>query len=333
MSKARELANLGNAYSDGALSNRNLIINGAMQVAQRGTSQTTQGYGSIDRMALSLSGATATMTQETLALGQTDLPSQFRKFARIATTTGDNNCGLYHRIEDVDTAEGEVTLSFYAKGTNPASGAFDVYLYQSFGSGGSTGVITTAQSLTLTSSWQRFEFVFTLASLSGKTIGTGSNIEIGILQPNADTGTAAWTLDITGVQLEVGDTATPFEHRSYGDELARCQRYFTKIGDGKAYTRFGSGLNWSTGGGGNNSIINLPVTLRAFPTLTTSGVFAIYHGNAVVSTASGIAIETVGSSLSVVSVNVTTSGLTQGYFGTLIANNSTAATLQFDAEL
>ena len=270
MSKARGLADLGNAYDDGALSNRNLIINGAMQVAQRGTSQTAAGYGSIDRMALTLSGATATMTQEPLTLGQTDLPSQFRKFARIATTTGNNNCGLYHRIEDVDTAEGEVTLSFYAKGTNPAAGAFDVYLYQSFGSGGSTGVITTAQSLTLTSSWQRFEFVFTLASLSGKTIGTGSNIELGILQPDADTGTSAWTLDITGVQLEVGDTATPFEHRSYGDELARCQRYYYQPTNLAGTNRYAIWQGRVVSGENYNDTFYLPVPMRASPTHTVA---------------------------------------------------------------
>ena len=127
-----------------------------------------------------------------------------------------------------------------------------MYLYQGFGSGGSAGVVTTAQSLTLTSSWQRFDFTFTLASLSGKTVGAGSNIELDIVQPNADTGTAAWTLDFTGVQLEVGDTATDFEHRSYGDELARCQRYFERQTDiqgigvsSSAVSCFGSGVRFS----------------------------------------------------------------------------------------
>ena len=263
MSKARELANLGNAYSDGALSNRNLVINGAMQVAQRGTSQSFAGYGSIDRMPLSLSGATATMTQETLTLGQTDLPSQFRKFARIATTTGNNNCGLYHRIEDVDTVEGEVTLSFYAKGTNPASGAFEAFLYQSFGSGGSAGVISTREPFTVTSSWQRFEITFALSSLAGKTIGTNSNIEVNVTQPNADTGTAAWTLDITGVQLEVGDTTTPFEHRSYGQELALCQRYFQK-----QYVFIDAMMQSDNV---SREQTQFPVTMRATPTVVHSG--------------------------------------------------------------
>ena len=331
MSKARGLADLGNVYDDGALSNRNMVVNGSCNVAQRGTSQTTEGYGSIDRMILSLSGATATMTQETLALGQTDLPSQFRKFARIATTTGNNNCGLLHRIEDVDTAEGEVTLSFYAKGTNPVSGSFDVFLYQGFGSGGSTGVKTTVQSLTLTSSWQRFEFVFTLASLSGKTIGTGSNLEIDIVQPNADTGTSAWTLDITGVQLEVGDTATPFEHpRSYSDELARCQRYAFRLG-GTQYGVFGNG------GGANATTavitIKTPVTMRALPSLTTGGTLFINDTNAAFIVTSS-SISSAYSSPDSVQVNpVASSGITQYRPMRFGQGNDSTAFLLFDAEL
>jgi hypothetical protein len=225
MSKARGLADLGNAYSDGALSNRNLIINGAMQVAQRGVSQTTSGYGSVDRFLFSLSGGTGTMSQEELALGQTDIPSQFRNFLRVDATAGNNNMGFLHRIEDVAVVEGLVTISFYAKGANPASGSFSLSVYQEFGSGGSTGVLRSVDTFVTTSSWQRFEFTATVPSISGKTVGAGSNLEIFISQADADTGTSAWTLDITGVQLEVGDTATPFEHRSFGQELALCQRY------------------------------------------------------------------------------------------------------------
>ena len=228
MSKARELANLGNAYSDGALSNRNLIINGAMQVAQRGTSQTAYGYGSIDRYFFTLSGGTGTMSQEVLPLGQTDIPSQFRNFLRISATVGDNYMGFVHRIENVASVEGLVTISFYAKGSNPAAGSFSLSAYQEFGTGGSTGVSASEDAFTVTSSWQRFEFTVTLPSLSGKTLGSNNCLELAILQGGSDTGTAAWTLDITGVQLEVGDTATPFEHRSYGQELALCQRYYER---------------------------------------------------------------------------------------------------------
>ena len=70
MSKARQLANLGNVYDDGGISGSNLLINGNMEIAQRGTSQTTAGYGSIDRFNMSLSGATATMSQKVLLLGK-----------------------------------------------------------------------------------------------------------------------------------------------------------------------------------------------------------------------------------------------------------------------
>jgi len=211
------------------LSHRNLIINGAMQVAQRGTSFTTNGY-TLDRWDLSLSGATGTVTQESFALDSE--VGGCKNYQKLAVTTGDNFCGIVHRIEDVQSIKGgeTFTLSFYAKGTNPGGGSMKVRVRQRFGSGGSTAVnVGTLDSITLTNSWQRFTITKTYNSLSGKTIGTGSFIELFIHQDESDTSTDAWELNITGVQLEVGSVATPFEHRSYGEELARCQRYYQQL--------------------------------------------------------------------------------------------------------
>ena len=98
MSKARQLANLGNVYDDGGISGSNLLINGNMEIAQRGTSQTTAGYGSIDRFNMSLSGATATMSQESFTIGQTDVAGSY-KYLKLDVTTGNNNSGIYYKVE------------------------------------------------------------------------------------------------------------------------------------------------------------------------------------------------------------------------------------------
>jgi hypothetical protein len=227
MSKARGLAALGNAYNDGALSNRNLIINGAMQVAQRGTSFTSQGF-TIDRFYQLLSGGTATLTQETFALGsEVDGCSSFLK---QVTSSGNDYCGIIHKVENVRSLpQGKATLSFQAKGTNPAAGSFQVVVYRMH-DGTTTHDTLLDTTITLTSSWQRFTSAFDVGSLAGMTTPTANSlIYIAIRQSESDLGTAAWELNITGVQLEAGDTATPFEHRSYGDELQRCQRYFQVI--------------------------------------------------------------------------------------------------------
>jgi|13_taG_2_1085334.scaffolds.fasta_scaffold04497_3 hypothetical protein len=216
----------GNNYpATGALSNRNLIINGAMQVAQRGTSQTAAAYGSIDRWYSGLSGATITMSQESFTLGQTDVPGA-NKYLKSSVTTGNNNSGIYYKIEAQDAfpaINNDVTLSYYAKGVSPTSGLqvgikwFD----------GSSASAIASESVTLTASWVKYTHTFTVPSISGLTMTNESAyLEVAWQQKNSDTGTAAYEVNLAQVQLEVGTKATPFEHRSYGDELAKCQRYY-----------------------------------------------------------------------------------------------------------
>jgi hypothetical protein len=286
MSKARELADLldsnGDVQADALdtqpqLGRRNLIINGAMQVAQRGTSVTgvsSSGFYTVDRWNTNSSGGTFNMSQEALPLGQTDIPSSFKNFMRFEVTTGANYCGVLQQIEDVQTASDcTVTLSFYAKGSNPDGGKIDFRLRPSFGNGGSTDDLSIIKELVLTSEWTRYEYQFTLPSLSGYTVGTGSSIQLFFYQPGADNGTGGWTLDITGVQLELGSVATPFEHRSYGEELALCQRYYQKyLRRGQIYTPSDYGSNYSVWFGA------FVTAMRAAPTLTelTSDGWSLY---------------------------------------------------------
>jgi len=259
------------------LSHRNLIINGAMQVAQRGTSvtgSTANTYQTCDRWYHIASGATYNSSQESLTIGQTDIPRQFQYFLRFDETTGNNNSGIEQRVENILSIAGEtVTLSFYAKGTNPGGGSMQIEFDEYWDGSAQT---QNTESFTLTSSWQRFTFTRTLTDPTGKTIGSNSFLGIKFRQPTVDTNTNAWTLDITGVQLEVGSVATPFEHRSYGEELARCQRYFYGINQ---YTNSRGGTGWAfiaTAVAYDTShmtaSLNLPVTLRTTPTISYSNL-------------------------------------------------------------
>jgi len=257
---------------------RNLIINGAFQCWQRSvsvSSQTGSGYKTADRWRTNSSGGTYNQSRQTVPLGDS-VVGDFKYFLRHEVTTGDNFTGIQQRIEDVQSvAEGTVTLSFYAKGTNPNAGSIAIGTNQYFGTGGSPSTnveVQDAATFTVTSSWQRFNFQLTVASISGKTLGTNgdSYFQIQFTQAGGDASTDAWTLDITGVQLEVGE-ATPFEHRSYGDELRRCQRYYQRA----VHEHRGIGVGYQT------TAHNYIVQMRASPTKTFSGgSFSNINGSA-----------------------------------------------------
>jgi hypothetical protein len=255
-----------NAY----LANRplqNLVINGAFDFWQRGTSFTADGAYTADRWVMALSGATATTSRQTFTIGQTDVPGNPTYFLRFAVSTGDNAARIEQRIEDVTVSSGKTyTVSFWAKGTNPGGGVLEVVGRQEFGTGGSAGATVSAGTIVLTSSWQRFSKTFTYASVAGKTI-TSANQYWGfdIRQPVSDTSVAAWTLDIAQVQLEEGTVANDFRRNanSLQGELAACQRYFAALGPG-AVGRAISGTSAAVG-------LNFPVEMRAAPTMTFAG--------------------------------------------------------------
>lgn len=297
MSRARDFADLAGSANAGGITGRNLIINGAMQVWQRSTSVsslTGSGYKTADRWRTNPSGGTYNQSRQTVPLGDS-VVGDFKYFLRHEVTTGNNLTGIQQRIEDVQSVpEGTVTVSFYAKGTNPNAGSITIGTKQVFGTGGSPSSdveVAGAATLTLTSSWQRFNFQLTVASISGKTLGTNNDsyFQIQFTQADGDTSTDAWTLDITGIQLELGSTATPFEHRSFGDELLRCQRYFELLGHSVASGGAGwSLMSVSLNGSATNQWLDVPfkVEKRAAPTSIDS-----FNGYTVPSpTATGIRV-------------------------------------------
>ena len=212
---------------------KNYIINGNFDIWQRGTSvtgQTSDQYLA-DRWYFVDSGATYSYQQGSFTVGQTDVPNNPKYFANLTITGADDSARLEQRIEDVYTFAGEtVTLSFYAKYTSNAPTDFAVQIFQYFGSGGSTSVLTTAATgQTLTTSWQKFTYTISVPSISGKTVGSGSYLTI---RPVINTNNETYDFQLAQVQVEKGSVATDFEVRPIGEELSLCQRYFELAGSG-----------------------------------------------------------------------------------------------------
>ena len=219
---------------------KNLIINGGFDVWQRGTSGTGNGYASADRWYVNRSGGSTTFSQQSFTSGQTDVPDNPKYFGRLTVSTGNDNCGFQLRLEDHTLlANRDVTFSFWAKSATPRILRVTAQSY------GSTLSVTSAeQTFTPTSAWVKYSFTFnigSIATVSGTTLLTRMSINQG-----ADTSTAAWELDLANVQLELGSVATDFEHRSYGEELALCQRYYWQMQDDGTTAQFiMTGLNSS----------------------------------------------------------------------------------------
>ena len=230
MSRPRGLSTVATAYAGGSLGYRNLIINGAMQVAQRGTSFTTDNIYTLDRWRSGdgTGGTPArTLSQETFTLGQTDVPNAHYYLRHNQTSASTNgNSSLVQKIEDVTRFDGQtVTLSFYAKAD--AAMDMDVSFIQDFGTGGSPSPdVAFTETVSIGTSWTRYTVTKTLGSLSGKTLGT-DGVHTSCLIFNIDfKPTSTFTFEATLFQLEYGESATEFEHRPYGTELQLCQRYF-----------------------------------------------------------------------------------------------------------
>ena len=145
--------------------------------------------------------------------------------------------------------------------------------------------------------------------------------------------TASATFFVTGVQLEVGDTATDFEHRTFGDELQRCLRYFYSCGDGSSHVYQAFAYGSATAASGVETLLEFPVTMRTIPSVTQVG--NVHIGNGVVGhTFTGIALSTNQSGTKRATITLSgASGMTQFRAYRVEANNDATARLQFSAEL
>jgi hypothetical protein len=315
-SKAFGLAQLGNVYSDGALSNRNLVINGAMQVAQRGTSFTgISGYGLDRHITDVFGGSTAVFNAEQ----SSDAPDGFSHSYKVTVSTAETPSGtdatsiFQHRIEGQnvqylgwgDANVKHVTLSFWVKSSVTGDFPFGLEVFCT-DSADDTGFMQT-YTVNAANTWEFKTITIPLwdSSVSVVTPRGGNNFGIllrfggggvstrqgvagwqsrstsltGMSGAIAFTSNAAATWQITGVQLEAGDTATPFEHRSYGQELALCQRYFQQLAGNGASVHAHTLWTYSTLNG--SSYVFFPTTMRAPPTGAVIGTTQNVSGGSV----------------------------------------------------
>jgi len=284
------------------LSNRNKVINGAMQVAQRGTSSTSSGYQTVDRFYHDGAGWDEAMTQAQVdvASGTTPYTLGFRKAFKITNGNQSSGAGandylaIITRLEAQDIANSGwnyvssssyITLSFWVK----SSVAQNFYGYLRSYDGTSYLYPFETGSLTA-NTWTKV--TKTIAGNSNLQFDNNSNLGLEIdfipfygttytdsgvslnawqaaasnFTPN---NTSTWyttndaTFEMTGVQLEVSDHATDFEHRSFAQELALCCRYFYGATDTIAGIFIPDSADTDSAYGG----VQFPVIMRAAPTV------------------------------------------------------------------
>ena len=357
----------GNIATDATvgLGTKNLIINGNMQIAQRGTSATgitIGGYFVQDRWLAQQSGSgTWTQSQEA------DAPEGFASSMKWECTTAvpspiaNSYMFIQQKIEGYNlqqlkygTANAEsLTLSFWVK-----SNQIGTYQINILGllAPATNPMISTTYTIDAANTWEKKTWVipgYTPDSIPNDnteglrleyTLNVGSDFASGTFNSswgtfdNADRGvnqgvqladTVSNYINITGVQLEVGENATPFEHRMYSQELAMCQRYCYKIGgDSSAYTPFSMGTSYNTVGG--NALVNYPVAMRATPTMTPTYPIRSLNGGAT-RAVSAVSFSQGGATTAYIDYQTTTT--TSGQAVMLTADGNTASNLLFSAEL
>jgi len=308
---------------------RNMVINGAMNVAQRSASVAglgaATGMFTVDRWATLLAATAGRFTMSQTADGPNGISANCIK---LDCTTADASIAagefliLEHQIEGQNVQRigkgvagaKQVTVSFYVK----ASAAFDFAL-EVFDNDHGRGC---SKLFSTTTDWVRQELTFPADVDDGSSpfgddnassvrlffwLHSGSTFTSGTLQSgsfaNATNGNRAAGIDsffsndannffLTGVQMEVGPVATEFEQEQISTTLSKCQRYYQKqIATGSAFERFGNGFANTTGN--FNTIIPMQVPMRATPAIETTGTvgnYGVYHANAVTA-ATGIAID------------------------------------------
>jgi hypothetical protein len=304
VTRSRDLAdtqdNLGGAVAP-FVAGKNKIINGDFGVAQRGTSFSNPNADvyTLDRWRIYYdgTGATRTISQQAFTPGAAPVTGyESASFFRYATTVaGTGNTGniVGTRIEDVRTLAGQTaTISLWIKSSN-LTAITSLAINQYFGSGGSGTVsqLVTLSTTTISSSWTRLTGTLSMASLSGKTIGTNSYLDI-LLTWAGGVG----TIDTWGWQLEAGSVATPFTTASgsIGGELALCQRYFHRAQNGAALAPLNAGAMYTTTWA--FPIYAYPVIMRTAPTMTassnTGGIFYSLNAGTTSTTIATSAIST-----------------------------------------
>jgi hypothetical protein len=365
MTKAAELAKMGEVLTNSQIGGRrNMVINGGMNIFQRSSSAVTglgdgnEGYVVHDRISHTVVAGAGRFTVTPASI--TDLPG-FANALQVTCTTADTSIAsselyvLQHKFEGQDlqqlkkgTSDAEkVTVSFYVKGHDSAT-----YTCELFDTDNTRQI---SQTFSVTTSWSRVELTFNADTTGALTDDNGESLQLNIfLHAGSDYTGGTFTsntwasntnanrvssssnsifestsasFSLTGLQMEVGSQATPFEHRSLGEELQLCKRYFHKTG-GSAYCNIGTVTNFTSGA--MLGPYKHPVEMRSAPSVTKSGDWAVLGGDTTVnqtavSSDSNTKVSEIGFNGG--------SGGTSGRSATLRFNNDANAYLHWDAEL
>ena len=301
----------------GGLSHRNIIINGDMRIAQRHTSSTTHPAYGVDRFRWGFgnhSAGTVTASQQSLTSSDTPYTLGFRKYTRLAlgqagTAAANTYINLTYKAEAQDVANSGwnytstssyITISFWFRASTNQTfvgefqskdGTAQAYTFTFTASGNNTWTKITktipgASNVQIDNDngggfdFRWYAFYGTDYSTSGHTLDqwgpySGSDVVPDMASTWLTAG--ASTFDVTGVQLEVGDTATSFEHRSFHDELLRCQRYYYQVGgqrnDGGPDEPYGVILPHAMNASSIRvkGVLQHPVPMRDAPTVSGGG--------------------------------------------------------------
>ena len=337
LAAAAYAAGFTNSYPAG----KNRVLNASMNVWQRGTTS-ADSVGNpytADRWQLFRSSVAGATVSRQATSDTTNLPfiQYCARVQRTAANTSTNTIYFSQSMESLNSiplAGKTVVVSFYArKGANysSASDAMAGVLVSGTGTDenvrtGFTGQATvTSTTATLTTTWQRFTMTGTVAATATQLAVYFNNTPVG-------TAGAADYYEITGVQLEVGSTASPYAPNSttYQGELAACQRYYWRTSNPTAYALHGNGIARSTTEA--QTMICHPISMRIAPTSVEFSTLGITDAAAFISAISAITISQASSQ----TTNVYTSGssslvLSRSYF--LGNNNSTSGYIAFNAEL
>ena len=367
MSKAAELAALiANVNKGSSLANKNLIINGGMTVAQRSTSEasktTVDGYVCLDRWSIQ-TGSVGTFTHSQ----SSDVPAGygFSNSVKFDCTTADASpdYGLIRQrfegqnlqvLNKGTSSAVPVTLSFWVKSN--LTGNFQVNL-QDIDTSGSRHIGAT-YSISSANTWEKKEITFagdTTGALdndnacsfniewwlaAGSTYNSGSVPTSWAAEANANRA-AGLNVSIgsstdndfflTGVQLEIGEKATEFEHEPIGTTLEKCQRYYTKFQAGSAYSYLGSAQASSATAA--RIVFQFPTEMNHVPALEQSAnnTMNVYATDSEAFSADAT-INNPSTHSSAITCTVS-SGLTAKAGASITANNSTSAFLAFESEL
>jgi hypothetical protein len=338
--------------------NRNKIINGDMRISQRGTSFVSPATATytLDRFLWGQGGTMAvTITQST------DVPNDtFQNSLKVDVTTADTpltaeeNSAIIHRIEGYNVRDliGQTfTLSFWVKSSKTGvhcvsfrNGSVDrSYILEYTVITANTWeykTVTLVGGLITTGTWDWANGIglvvrFDLGSGTARQTTAGSwqvgNFHCTSNQVNVMDNVAN-DFFLTGVQLEVGTVATPFERRPYGTELALCQRYYELI-SASVSTPLGTGVGQCISATTAFFQVGSFVPKRTVPVATLSGAtsFSITNAAASLITSTGVSILNYGASQTTILITVA-SGLTAGNSSHLYGGTG-GATVQLSSEL